>query len=217
MTQKLIMAVPKGRILEELAPLLEKAGIVPEKSFFDKDSRSLRFSTNLPFLDVIKVRSFDAVTFVVHGAAALAVAGSDVLSEFDSDEIYAPLDLKIGACRLSLATKEALSDQTKFSELNHIRLATKYPKTTQQFFDEHGVQAESIKLNGSMELAPDIGLCDYIVDLVSTGNTLRANGLKEIHTIADVSSYLVVNRTSFKTQHAQINPLIAKLKEAING
>jgi len=154
--------------------------------------------------------------FVKFGAAAFGVAGSDVLTEFDSDEIYAPLALDIGQCRLSVAATEAQAN-TDLSSQSHVRVATKYPVTTKRFFDQRGIQAECVKLNGAMELAPKIGLCDVIVDLVSTGNTLKANGLKEIETIEQVESFFVVNRTLFKTRHPAVSELLNALKEAVNG
>jgi len=215
--EPLIMALPKGRIEEELLPLLRKAGIIPEAAFFDEKSRLLRFKTNRKNIDVIRVRSFDVATFVAFGTAAFAVAGSDVIAEFDSDDIYAPLDLKIGACRLSVATRADAEVDPEFSALSHIRIATKYPKVTKAFFAERSIQAECIKLNGAMELAPMIGLCDYIADLVSTGNTLKSNGLKEICTMRLVSSYLITNRTLFKTRHDEIMDIITELKGVIDG
>lgn len=214
MSEKLIMAVPKGRILKELAPLMEKAGIIPEEEFFNKDTRLLRFKTNMKNLDIIRVRSSDVATFIVFGAADIGVVGSDILKEFDSPEIYAPLNLGIGKCRLSVAaTKElAKEDQSSWS---HIRVATKYPSTTKKYFAQKGIQAECIKLNGAMELAPGLGLCRRIVDLVSTGSTLKANGLIEIDKISDVASYFVINRTSFKTRQSEINKILENFKNAI--
>lgn len=216
MSDKLIMAVPKGRILEELLPVLEKAGIVPEAAFFDKHSRLLQFKTNNKNLDLIRVRSFDVVTFVAFGAAAMGIAGRDVLDEFDSEEVYAPLDLGIGKCRMSVAAKKDLSKED-LSACSHIRVATKYPKITRKYFAEKGIQAECIKLSGAMELAPVLGLCRRIVDLVSTGNTLKSNGLEEIEKISDISSFFIVNRTAFKTRSSEINKIMDSLKEAVNG
>lgn len=213
MPDKLILAVPKGRILEELLPILSKAGIAPEEEFFDPKSRLLRFTTNKENLDIIRVRSFDVVTFVAFGAASLGVAGSDVIAEFDNDEIYSPLDLGIGKCRMSIAEPKDIAKDEDPARWSHIRVATKYPKTTKEYFAAKGVQTECVKLNGAMELAPQLGLCRRIVDLVSTGATLKSNGLEEVEKIADVSSRLIVNRTALKTRSGEINEIIKKMSE----
>lgn len=217
MSQKIILAVPKGRILDELLPLMERAGIIPEREFFDKDSRLLRFRTNMDNLEIVRVRSFDVATFVAFGAVSMGIAGKDVLMEFDSSEIYAPLNLGIGKCRLSIAATKDLAEKEDISKWSHIRIATKYPITTKKYFARLGIQAECIKLNGAMELAPNLGLCRRIVDLVSTGSTLKANGLEEVEKIADISSYLVVNRTSFKTRQSEISDIINRFKGALDG
>lgn len=209
-----ILAVPKGRILKELQPLLARAGIVPEASFFDENSRQLQFATNMAELSIIRVRSFDVATFVAFGAAQLGVAGSDVLMEFDFADIYAPLDLGIGKCRISVAEQKELADSDDPARWSHVQVATKYPHITQKHFAGRGVQAECIKLSGAMELAPRLGLCRRIVDLVSSGATLKANGLVEVEKIADVSSRLIVNRTAFKTRSEQMAGWIARFKEA---
>lgn len=212
MTQKLIIAVPKGRILTELAPLMQKAGIVPQADFFDKNSRLLQFGTNNPNIDLIRVRSFDVPTFVAFGACSIGIAGSDVVAEFASDEIYAPLNLNIGKCRMSIAATPDIAENEDISRWSHVRVATKYPNITKKYFSEHGIQAECIKLNGAMELAPKLGLCRRIVDLVDSGRTLKENGLVEIEKIVDVESCLIVNRTAFKTNFAQINDIIQMFK-----
>lgn len=213
MTDKLVMAVPKGRILDELVPILTQAKIEPEPAFFDSSSRQLRFTTNQDNLDIVRVRSFDVATFVAFGATAFGVAGSDVLAEFESDNIYVPTDLGIGKCRMSVAATKDLNED--ISRWSHIRIATKYPNTTRKFFETRGIQAECIKLNGAMELAPSLGLCRRIVDLVSTGSTLKANGLVEVEKIADVSSYLIVNRTALKTCTVQVNDVVERIKEVL--
>jgi ATP phosphoribosyltransferase len=215
--ETLVLAVPKGRILGELTPVLKRAGIVPERAFDDPESRQLRFTTNRPDLEIIRVRSFDVATFVAFGAAELGIAGSDVLLEFDYSEIYAPLDLGIGKCRLVVAEPEDLVARDNPAHWSHVRVATKYPDLTRRHFAARGVQAECIKLNGAMELAPSLGLCERIVDLVSTGATLKANRLKEIEHIADVSSRFIVNRTALKTQPEAIRPWIERFSEAVNG
>ena len=217
MTQPLTLAVPKGRILKELQPLLARAGIVPEADFFDEYSRKLEFETNVPELSIIRVRSFDVATFVAFGAAQMGVAGSDVLLEFEFPDIYAPLDLKIGKCRLSVAEPQELAKESDPARLSHIRVATKYPNITRSHFAARGVQAECIKLSGAMELAPKLGLSRHIVDLVSTGATLKANGLVEVEKIADVSSRLVINRTAYKTRSEDLSAWVARFKGAIDG
>jgi ATP phosphoribosyltransferase len=213
----IVLAVPKGRILRELRPLLNKIGIVPSAAFDDENSRDLRFSTNVPGFEIIRVRSFDVPTFVAFGAAQLGVAGNDVLMEFDYPEIYAPLDLGIGRCRISVAELVDFSKTDDPSRWSHVRVATKYPELTRRHFAERGVQAECVKLNGAMELAPSLGLCHRIVDLVSSGATLKANGLVEVEHIADVTSRLIVNRTALKTRSEQIGHWIERFREACGG
>ena len=194
--EPMILALPKGRILKEVLPVLHAVGIEPEAAFADDDARQLRFSTNVSGLDLIRVRSFDVATFVAFGAAHLGVAGNDVLMEFDYAEIYAPLDLGIGHCRLSVCEPAELSAEDDPRSWSHIRVATKYPRLTARHFAGRGVQAECIVLNGAIELAPVLGLSQRIVDLVSSGATLKANGLVEVERIADISSRLAVNRLS---------------------
>lgn len=215
--EKLVLAVPKGRILDEVMPVIKNAGIEPESAFADEDARQLRFATNRPELDIIRVRSFDVATFVAFGAAHLGVAGNDVLMEFDYPEIYAPLDLKVGRCRLSVAEPEEMIGRDDPSTWSTIAVATKYPTITQRHFARRGVQAECIKLNGAIELAPSLGLCRRIVDLVSTGQTLKANGLVEVELIAEVTSHLAVNRTAWKTRPAEIGYWIRRFREAVDG
>ena len=213
----LVLAVPSGRILNELMPLLARADVRPEPAFDDPTSRQLRFSTNHPNLSIIRVRSFDVLTFVAFGAAELGVAGNDVLMEFNYPEVYAPLDLGIGHCRLAVAEPEEMVVNDDPSKWSHVRIATKYPRITSRHFAARGVQAECIKLSGAMELAPSLGLCRRIVDLVSTGQTLAANGLVEVEQIADVTSRLVVSRTAFKTRAGLVGNWIARFREAADG
>ncbi len=210
----LVIAIPKGRIQQELAPLLHKVGIIPEPAFFDEDERQLQFACKNSNITLIRVRSFDVATFVAFGAAQLGIAGSDVLMEFDYPDLYAPLDLGIGKCRLCMAGPE--NARADFERLSHVRIATKYPGVTRRYFAERGIQAECIKLSGAMELAPRLELAPYIVDLVSSGRTLKANGLREIDTIAGVSSRLIVNRAAFKTR-PEMGGLIDRFRGAING
>ena len=214
---KLVLALPKGRILDEAMPLVRAAGILPEPDFDNPKSRALRFATNHPDIDIIRVRAFDVATFVAFGAAQMGIAGNDVLMEFDYAEIYAPLDLRIGKCRLAVAEPEDLAGGDDPSRWSHIRVATKYPAITSRHFSRRGVQAECIKLNGAMELAPSLGLCRRIVDLVSTGSTLKANGLVEIEHIADITSRFIVNRTALKTRPRELSGWIERFREAANG
>lgn len=215
--EKLVLALPKGRILKEVMPMVRHAGIEPEAAFDDDSARQLRFSTNIPNLDIIRVRSFDVATFVAFGAAHLGVAGNDVLMEFDYPEIYAPLDLHIGHCRISVAEPESMIDSDDPSTWSSVRVATKYPELTRKHFAARGVQAECIKLNGAMELAPQLGLCRRIVDLVSSGATLKANGLVEIEQIIDITSRLAVNRAAWKTRPDEIGGWIDRFREAVDA
>lgn len=217
LTSSLTLAIPKGRIFNELKPVLTKVGITPEKSFFDEDDRALKFATNIPNLSIIRVRAFDVATFVAYGAAELGVAGSDVTEEHRYSELYAPLDLGIGKCRLSVAMPAALAATENPQTWTHLRVATKYPAITQRYFAARGVQAECIALSGAMELAPATGLSERIVDLVSSGATLKANGLVEVEKIMDISSRLIVNRNAYKTRSREIMPLIDALKEATHA
>ncbi|MCC7272998.1 MAG: ATP phosphoribosyltransferase [Alphaproteobacteria bacterium] len=210
----LVLALPKGRILKEVMPLVRRAGIEPEAAFDDPDDRQLRFRTSRPDIDIIRVRSFDVGAFVAFGAAHLGVAGSDVLMEFDYPEIYAPLDLHIGHCRLVVAEPEELSATDDPTRWSHVRVATKYPALTRRHFAARGVQAECIRLHGAVELAPRIGLCRRIVDLVQTGSTLKANGLVEIEQIADISSRLIVNRAALKTRSDEVQGWIERFRES---
>ena len=212
----LVIAVPKGRILEEALPIIRAAGIEPEAAFGDEHSRKLMFATNRPEVSLIRVRSFDVATFVAFGGAQLGIAGNDVLMEFDYSEIYAPLDLGIGKCRLSIAQPKDLDAGLSLSQLSHVRVATKYPHITSKWFADRGIQAECVKLNGAMELAPLLGLSPRIVDLVSTGNTLKANGLVEVETLAHVTSRLIVNRTALKVRQ-EIGGWIEKFRAAVKG
>ena len=197
--------------------MVRLAGIEPEAAFDDPDDRRLRFSTNLPELDVIRVRSFDVATFVAFGAAHLGVCGNDVLMEFDYPETYAPVDLGLGRCRLVVAEPKEMLDTDSPSTWSSVRVATKYPRLTKKHFAARGVQADCIKLNGAMELAPQLGLCRRIVDLVSTGETLKANGLVEVELIATITSHLAANRAAWKTRPDEIGHWIGKFREALNG
>lgn len=214
-TGPIILALPKGRILSELGPVLARAGIQPAPDYTDEDSRRLRFETSDPALDVVRVRPFDVATFVAHGAAQIGICGADVLMEFDYPEIYAPLDLGIGRCRISVAEPAATAGQDDPSRWSRIAVASKYPAVAQRHYAARGVQAEVVHLNGAMELAPSLGLARVIVDLVQTGSTLKANGLIETEVIAHVTSRLIVNRTALKTMPERIGAWIARFRAAL--
>jgi ATP phosphoribosyltransferase len=213
----LVLALPKGRILKELAPLLARAGIAPAPDLMDEDSRRLRFPTNDAALDVIRVRPFDVATFVAHGAAQIGVCGADVLMEYDTDQIYAPLDLGIGRCRVSVAAEPGAVAGEDPSRWSRIAVATKYPNIARRHFAARGIQAEVVHLNGAMELAPSLGLSRVIVDLVQTGSTLKANGLVETEVIAEVTSRLIVNRTALKTRPEEVAAMIARFRAALGA
>ena len=216
-TGPLILALPKGRILAEAAMLLRKAGIEPAPDYADEDSRRLRFPTNHASLDVVRVRPFDVATFVAFGAAHMGICGADVLMEFDYPEIYAPLDLGIGACRVSVAEPAETAGSDDPSRWSRVRVATKYPNIARRHFAARGVHAEVVELSGAMELAPGLGLSRLIVDLVQTGSTLKANGLVETEIISSVTSRLIVNRTAMKTQPEVIGAWIARFRTALGG
>ena len=212
----IIIAIPKGRILNELVPLLKKVEIEPEQEFFDNKSRKLLFRTNKENLSIIKVRAFDVATFVALGAAQIGIAGDDVLNEFGYNEIYNVLDLGIGKCRLSVAEKIDVKKEN-FQNNGHIMVATKYKNTVINFFANKGVRAECIKLIGAIELAPRLGICSTIVDLVSTGRTLKENNLKESDVLLNITSKLIVNKISYKTMNSEISKIINKFSGIING
>ncbi len=208
MQDSITIAVSKGRILTESLPLLARAGLHPQD---DPDTtRKLIFDTNQHGVRLIIIRATDVPTYVLNGGADLGIAGKDVLLECDNYNLYEPLDLKIARCRLVLAGPKGV--RVKPSRL---RVATKYVCTTRNYFAEKGQQVELIKLYGSMELAPVLGLADLIVDLVDTGNTLEENGLEPLDNIADISSRLIVNKASMKMKQELIKPLIKRLAEAI--
>lgn len=214
--QQIIIAVPKGRISKELLPLLDKINITPDQDFFDPESRLLKFGTNHPNIAIIRVRSFDVATFVAYGGAHIGIAGSDVIEEYNHSDIYVPLDLAIGKCRLSIAEPVELAHKDDINQWSHVRIATKYPNITSQFFAKKGIQAECIKLSGAMELAPIVGLSRRIVDLVSTGATIQKNGLVEIEKIMNVSSKLIVNRVAYKTLHREVIAIVEQFREVLH-
>ncbi|MDB9866003.1 ATP phosphoribosyltransferase [Candidatus Thioglobus sp.] len=202
----LTIALSKGRILDQTLPLLEKAGLSVSKK--ELESRKLILDTNLKDIKVIVIRASDVPVFVQHGAADLGIAGKDVLIEHGANGIFELLDLGISKCRLMVASKENqnLSKST-------LKVATKYVKSAKEYFFRKGQQVEVIKLSGAMELAPIVGLSDCIVDLVDTGNTLKANNLIPLELICDISSRLIVNSAAFNTKHSQINDWIKSIEK----
>ena len=213
MTTPLNIALSKGRILEEGLPLLERAGIRPAEN--PLTSRKLILDTNLPDVKVTIIRAADVPTYVRFGAADLGIAGRDVLMEYDGDGLYELLDLRIARCRMMVAEPASLASRDDPQNWTRLRIATKYVKTTQRHFAAKGIQTDIIKLYGSMELAPLVGLSDRIVDLVDTGNTLKANGLVEVEHIADISAWLVANKASMKMKHQAVKQLLDRLERAV--
>jgi ATP phosphoribosyltransferase len=205
-------ALSKGRIFEEALPLLNSVGIIPTES--PESSRKLILSTNRPDLRLLIVRASDVPTYVRYGAADMGIAGGDVLSEQGSEGLVQPVDLRIGRCRMSVAVPDALDYDALVHRGARIRVATKYLSTARDHFARKGVHVDLIKLYGSMELAPLVGLADVIVDLVSTGGTLKANGLKEVEKIADVSARLIVNQAALKTRPELLRPLVETFAKA---
>ncbi len=208
----LTLALSKGRIFEETLPLLAAAGITPLED--PEASRKLIIATNRPDVRVIIVRASDVPTYVQHGAADLGVAGKDVLMEHGGEGLYQPVDLNIARCRMMVATPVGFDYAAAVRRGARLRVATKYLKTARLFFAAKGVHVDLIKLYGSMELAPLVGLADVIVDLVSTGGTLKANNLVAVEEIAQISSRLVVNQAALKLKHASLQPIIEALRQA---
>jgi ATP phosphoribosyltransferase len=207
------LALSKGRIFEETVPLLARAGIVPAED--PEKSRKLIIGTSDPALRIVVVRASDVPTYVQYGAADLGVAGKDVLMEHGGDGVYVPVDLGIGRCRLCVAAPRGFDYASAVRRGARLRIATKYTQSARDHFASKGVHVDLIKLYGSMELAPLAGLADAIVDLVSSGGTLRANNLVEVEEIAQISSRLIVNQASLKTRRAQLMPLIDQLEAAV--
>lgn len=201
----LTLALSKGRILDDSLPLLGKMGIRPQGDI----GRLLRVPTNVKGLSLLIIRPADVPTYVEYGAADLGITGKDVLMEHGGDGLYEPLDLGIAACRLSTATKQDMPQSA-----GRRRVATKYPEITRRHFAARGEQVEIIKLYGSMELAPLVGLADLIVDLVDTGKTLKANGLVELEIIAQITARLVVNKAAMKMKHAAVQDLVERFQQA---
>ena len=208
MSKQLILALSKGRILQETLPLLADAGITPLEDL--GKSRKLLFDTNLPEVKLVVIRATDVPTYVQLGAADLGVAGKDVLLEHGEQGLYEPLDLEIARCKLMTA-----GIQGELPGYARRRVATKFVDIARRYYAEQGIQAEVIKLYGAMELAPLMNLADEIVDIVDTGNTLRANGMEPRELIASISTRLVVNKAAMTMKHRQIKPLIERLRAAV--
>ena len=208
MSSALTIALAKGRILDETLPLLARAGIEPLDDL--SSSRKLVFSTNDPNINLVLIRSSDVPTYVQYGAADLGIAGKDVLAEHGGEGLYERVDLKIAPCKMMTAGFAERS-----LPRSRLKVATKYPEITRRFLLEQGRQVELIKLYGSMELAPVVGLADIIVDLVQTGNTLKANGLTPLETIMDISSRLIVNRAALKMKNKAVRELVERIETAV--
>lgn len=213
MSATIHIALSKGRILEEGLPLLQQAGVVPAED--PASSRRLILDTNLPNVKLVVIRATDVPTYVQFGAADLGIAGKDVLLEYGGDGLYELLDLKIARCRLMVAEPAALASADDPKNWTRLRIATKYVNITQRHFAAKGIQTDIIRLYGSMELAPLVGLSDRIVDLVSSGQTLKANGLVEVEHIADISARLIANRASMKMKRDGLKGIVDKLAQAV--
>ena len=208
MSDKITIAVSKGRIFDEALPLLAKIDVIPKDD--PQNSRKLILETNKNNVQILVIRATDVPTYVERGAAELGIAGKDVLLEYQGDGFYEPIDLGIAKCKMMLAGLKGVK-----KEITRPRIATKYTNITQNYFSNFGKQVEIIKLYGSMELAPILGLADQIVDLVDTGKTLEANGLVPYERIADISSRLIVNKASMKLKSTAIKSFIEKLSDVI--
>ena len=211
----LTIALSKGRIFEETLPLLAAAGIVPAEA--PEKSRKLIISTNHENIRLVIVRATDVPTYVQYGAADFGIAGKDVLIEHGGSGLYQPLDLHIAECRMMVAVRKGFDYTAASQPGSRLRIATKYPNIAAEHFAGKGVHVDIIKLYGSMELAPLVGLSDAIVDLVSTGNTLKANGLEAVEHVVDISSRLVVNKAALKTKHALLEPIIQAFGGAVKA
>lgn len=211
-TQQLTLALSKGRIFEETLPLLEAAGIKVTED--PETSRKLILQTNDANVRVIIVRASDVPTYVQYGAADFGVAGKDVLLEHGGEGLYQPIDLHIAKCRMSVAVKDGFDYESAVQQGARLRVVTKYVQTAREHFASKGVHVDLIKLYGSMELGPLVGLADAIVDLVSTGSTLRANHLVEVERIMDISSRLVVNKAALKLKRERLQPILEAFEKA---
>ena len=208
MSEQLTIALSKGRIYKETLPLLRHAGIEPLDD--PETSRKLILYTNIDDIKLVIIRATDVPTYVQYGAADIGVAGKDVLMEHGGEGLYEPLDLKISQCKMMIAGPEGATVPE-----GRLRICTKYVNVARRYFAEQGKQVEVIKLYGSMELGPIVGLSDFIVDLVDTGNTLKANGLEPLEHMAEISSRLIVNKASMKMKHARVKALIDRIGDAV--
>jgi ATP phosphoribosyltransferase len=208
--QKIVIALTKGRILDEVLPLFEQAGISPLEDI--QESRKLIFDTTVPGVQIMVIRGSDVPTYVEFGSADIGVVGKDLLMEHGSEDFYEPLDLQLAKCRLMTAAPVGAAPI-----LGRMKVATKFANITKRYFAELGVQIDVIKLNGALELAPSMGLADIIVDIVDSGNTLKANGLEPLSLIAPISSRVIVNKAAMKMKHAVIRPLLQRLAVAVEA
>ena len=208
-TRSIIIALTRGRILDETLPLLREAGIEPREDM--SRSRKLMFATSLDSVSLLVMRGSDVPVYVENGAADMGVAGKDMLLEYGGEGLYEPLDLGIARCRLMTA-----APRQGIRPGNRLRVATKFTRIAKRWFAEQGRQVELIKLNGALEIAPAMGLADAIVDIVDTGNTLRANGLEPVETIAEISSRVIVNKASMKIKSQAIRAILEQLSAAVS-
>lgn len=207
--QNLVIALTKGRILDEVLPLLEKAGVMPAEDI--SKSRKLIFDSNIPDVQIMVIRGSDVPTYVELGSADIGITGKDIIMEYGSNGYYEPLDLKLATCRLM--TAKPVSQTVKPARL---RVASKFVNIAKAYYSEQGQQVDIIKLNGALELAPIMGMADQIVDIVDSGKTLKANGLEAMEVIAEVSTRVIVNKAAMKLKHDQIQSLLQRLKAAVN-
>jgi ATP phosphoribosyltransferase len=209
--ESLTIALSKGRIFEQSLPLLAAAGVVPQED--PERSRKLILDTNRPEVKLVIIRASDVPTYVEYGAADVGIAGKDVLLEHGGEGLYEPLDLRIARCRMMVAGKPGARPPRP----GRLRIATKYVRSAEQYFASQGQQVEIIKLYGSMELAPLVGLADLIVDLVESGNTLKANGLTPLKHICDISSRLIVNKAAWKMKHERVMQMVNEIRRAVDN
>lgn len=207
-SSKLVIALTKGRILDEVLPLLEQAGVSPAEEI--RNSRKLLFNSNLPNVQLMVIRGSDVPTYVELGSADIGIAGKDMILEYGSQGFYEPVDLKLACCRLMTAAPVGAT-----LDGPRLRVASKFVNIAKRFFAEQGKQVDMIKLNGALELAPLMGLADCIVDIVDTGKTLKAHGLEPRELIADISTRVIVNRAAMKIKHAQVQEFLQRLQQAV--
>ena len=212
---KLVIALTKGRILEEALPLFIASGIAPLEDI--QESRKLIFATTMPNVELMVIRGSDVPTYVEFGSADIGVVGKDLLLEYGSEGFYEPLDLKLARCRLMTAGPRGGSAMVKpGAGSSRLKVATKFVNITRRYFAEQGRQIDVIKLNGALELAPSMGLADVIVDIVDSGNTLRANGLEPFDLIAEVTSRVIVNKAAMKIKNSAIGDILGRLRVAVD-